>query len=234
MQLTTWSGWSSCSRTCGAGEMTRSRTCLSGCDQLTGDLDQSQSCNLRDCLPYFELTGPLLPRRSNYVGQITSYFNNFEFSLEVKYRSIKSGYFQLVNVYSKAKPSDAHSLLYLYPKLDENKLLINFWGSLFAYPYIQIERSQYFQWHKERIAIRLKMQTILLIWQFSYKIQMIQSTSDNLICKQEVLVNQISIWSATLSCPARKTETQNIYLHGDDNRTPDAEIRNVKFYTNSL
>ena len=63
---------------------------------------------------------------------------------------------------------------------------------------------------------------------------MIQSTSDNLNCKQEVLVNQISIWSITLSCPTKKTETQNIYLHGDDKRTPDAEVRNFKFYTNSL
>ena len=63
---------------------------------------------------------------------------------------------------------------------------------------------------------------------------MIQSTTDDVNCKQEVLINERSIWNTRLDCPARKTNTQYIYVQWDDGRTADAEIRNFKFYTNPL
>ena len=67
-----------------------------------------------------------------------------------------------------------------------------------------------------------------------YQIQMIQSTTDDINCKHEVLVNEISIYNTQLKCPARKTGTQYIYVQGNYPNTPNAEVRNFRFYTNSL
>ena len=48
--LSEWSEWSGCSVTCGPGLQTRSRTCNQGCDDdLTNELEETQSCNLVDC-----------------------------------------------------------------------------------------------------------------------------------------------------------------------------------------
>lgn len=63
---------------------------------------------------------------------------------------------------------------------------------------------------------------------------MIQSTMDDLICKQEVKINQISIWKQELKCPSKKTGTQYIYMYCDDDRSIDADIRNFKFFTSAL
>ena len=49
LQWTTWTDWSDCSSSCGGGEMTRSRTCQSGCYSFTEDLLQTQVCNEVTC-----------------------------------------------------------------------------------------------------------------------------------------------------------------------------------------
>ena len=49
IQLSLWSEWSTCSTFCGGGEMTRSRSCLTGCESSTDDLTQTQNCNDQQC-----------------------------------------------------------------------------------------------------------------------------------------------------------------------------------------
>lgn len=65
------------------------------------------------------------------------------------------------------------------------------------------------------------------------KLQGIQSTSDGINCKHEILLNGTSIWSRTLSCPPILTETQEIYVSGDYS-CPDVEVRNFQFFTRPL
>ena len=47
-KLSSWSGWSTCSTSCGGGEMIRSRSCLRDCPS-TDDLTQTQACNDQPC-----------------------------------------------------------------------------------------------------------------------------------------------------------------------------------------
>ena len=48
--LSTWSGWTTCSVTCGSGKQTRTRTCHQNCNHVpNGDLTQTQNCEERGC-----------------------------------------------------------------------------------------------------------------------------------------------------------------------------------------
>ena len=49
IQLSLWSDWSTCSTSCGGGEMIRSRSCLTGCELSSDDLTQTQACNDQQC-----------------------------------------------------------------------------------------------------------------------------------------------------------------------------------------
>ena len=77
-------------------------------------------------------------------------------------------------------------------------------------------------------------QYCFFVYKASGKLQFIQSTSDGRNCKHEVLLNGTSIWSRSLSCPAILTETQLIYLNGNDSRVPDVEVRNFQFFTHPV
>ena len=70
----------------------------------------------------------------------------------------------------------------------------------------------------------------------SFKVQMIQSTSDGVKCKQEVKINGESIFNRTVDCPRSKPGTQGIYACGDTygKQISDAEIRNFKFVTHPI
>ena len=49
IQLSSWGDWSTCSTSCGDGEMIRSRSCLTGCESSTDDLTQTKACNDQQC-----------------------------------------------------------------------------------------------------------------------------------------------------------------------------------------
>ena len=50
--FSTWTEWSTCSVTCGAGEKTRTRTCDQNCSGIPNDdLLQTQTCNDTECPP---------------------------------------------------------------------------------------------------------------------------------------------------------------------------------------
>ena len=67
------------------------------------------------------------------------------------------------------------------------------------------------------------------------KLRIIQSTSDGRNCKHQMVINEQTIWSRSLSCPPILTETQNIYFFGSrDDAPPDVEIRNFQFFTHPL
>ena len=52
--LSSWGDWSTCSTSCGDGEMIRSRSCLNGCESFSGDLTQTDICNVDDCKLYLK------------------------------------------------------------------------------------------------------------------------------------------------------------------------------------
>ena len=66
-QMSSWSGWSSCSQTCGAGTQTRSRSITrypSNGGSACGSTSGSQYCNTQSCPPSKEtiqITPPGLP-----------------------------------------------------------------------------------------------------------------------------------------------------------------------------
>ena len=47
--MSSWGDWSTCSTSCGDGEMIRSRSCLTGCESSTDDLTQTKACNDQQC-----------------------------------------------------------------------------------------------------------------------------------------------------------------------------------------
>ena len=49
IQLSLWGEWSTCSTSCGGGEMKRSRSCLTSCESSSEDLTQTQACNDQQC-----------------------------------------------------------------------------------------------------------------------------------------------------------------------------------------
>ena len=65
------------------------------------------------------------------------------------------------------------------------------------------------------------------------KVQAIQSTSDGRTCKQEVLINELLLWSRSLNCPPILTAKQSIYMSGDY-KHPNAEARNFQFFTHPI
>ena len=54
IQLSSWGDWSTCSKSCGGGEMIRSRSCLTGCEPSSDDLTQTDTCNEHDCKLYLK------------------------------------------------------------------------------------------------------------------------------------------------------------------------------------
>ena len=81
-------------------------------------------------------------------------------------------------------------------------------------------------------AYFINVYKICFIFEKLNKLQAIQSTSDGTNCKQEILLNGESIWSRSLRCPGILTETQYIYFSGSyGGHVPDAEIRNLQFFT---
>ena len=67
-----------------------------------------------------------------------------------------------------------------------------------------------------------------------WKLQVIQSSNDGVNCKQEIRINGKSIWSQSLKCPLTMKDTQQIYLTANDERVPDAEVKNFRFFTQPL
>jgi hypothetical protein len=47
-EMSPWSAWSACTRTCGGGVSSRLRRCLSD-DRLCEDLEDHQMCNIEEC-----------------------------------------------------------------------------------------------------------------------------------------------------------------------------------------
>merc|ERR1719343_506833 len=49
-----WNEWSDCSKICGNGQKTRTRTCVENCDNVdSNELIDTEICNDRNCLPKF-------------------------------------------------------------------------------------------------------------------------------------------------------------------------------------
>ena len=64
--------------------------------------------------------------------------------------------------------------------------------------------------------------------------QAIQSTPDGINCKQEILINGLSIWSRSLRCPQTLTSKQLIYLSGDYSFDASLQVRNFQFLTHPV
>ena len=88
IQLSLWSEWSTCSKFCGSGEMTRSRSCLTGCEFSTDDLTQTQACNDQQC-----------PGKKNLKGaSLFSIYLRFRIIITYIYRSISVHFAQIISI----------------------------------------------------------------------------------------------------------------------------------------
>ena len=49
-EYSSWSKWSSCSKTCGDGDRTRTRSCIAYCNDVeSSHLSRTETCNVGDC-----------------------------------------------------------------------------------------------------------------------------------------------------------------------------------------
>ena len=77
----TWESYSECSKTCGDGEKTKTRTCIGGICSLasSNDLIQTEICNERDCQsPWARISRHDLQLQDKIV------YPNYEFSIDLK------------------------------------------------------------------------------------------------------------------------------------------------------
>ena len=70
--LSPWGDWSTCSTSCGGGEMIRLRSCLTGCESSTDDSKQTQVCNDQEC------PAPVVLVLSTHKSSNTPMLVNFE------------------------------------------------------------------------------------------------------------------------------------------------------------
>lgn len=99
------------------------------------------------------IDGPISLSKNNKVGEIDEYFNNYEFSFEVKANQLTTQWDISITV-GLALPSGTQSLIYLSHYLSSNqyKILFSFYGgtSHSIVPSFQ----QYDKWHKEFVIFQ--------------------------------------------------------------------------------
>ena len=67
-----------------------------------------------------------------------------------------------------------------------------------------------------------------------YKLQLIQSTHDGKSCRQELKINDRSVWEERLACPSLKTGVQHIYTGEKPDDHSKTLIKNLKFFSNPI
>ena len=67
-----------------------------------------------------------------------------------------------------------------------------------------------------------------------YKLQLIQSTHDGKSCRQELKINDRSVWEKRLACPYLKTGVQHIYTGEKPDDHSKTLIKNFKFFSHPL
>ena len=67
-----------------------------------------------------------------------------------------------------------------------------------------------------------------------YKVQLIQSTDDGRSCRQELKINDRSVWQKNLACPTMKSGIQEIYTCGNSYVPTNDQMKNFKIFTNPL
>ena len=101
----------------------------------------------------FEKIGPFKLTRNNKIGEIDSYYKNFEFSMEIKYAQT-TGSRQLILVGPRSTANNNDPLIFLYFEESTNKMYIHFWrdGADFQ-PYVptNVSKSEFFTWNKKGV-----------------------------------------------------------------------------------
>ena len=170
--------------------------------------------------------------------------------MEIKYAQT-TGSRQLILVGPRSTANNNDPLIFLYFEESTNKMYIHFWrdGADFQ-PYVptNVSKSEFFTWNKKGVHSSSKLHgqcrhlcnyssnRFRICYRFPLKLQLIQSTSDGLNCKQEVKIAEKTVWEETVNCPKMLTGTKGIWLFGDVSWTPfpDAQIRNFQFLTHPL
>ena len=103
----------------------------------------------------FEKIGPFKVTKNNKIGEIDTYYKNFEFSMELKYAQT-TGDHQLIVVESSATAHYANSLIYLYFDLGSNKMYVHFWrngkGFQGSGP-TNVAKSAFLKWIKKGVLL---------------------------------------------------------------------------------
>ena len=107
----------------------------------------------------FEKIGPFKLTRNNKIGEIDTYYKNFEFSMEINYAQT-TGSRQLILVGPHSTANNHDPLIFLYFDEGPNKMYIHFWrdGADFQ-PYVptNVSKSEFFKWNKKGVRCPRKL-----------------------------------------------------------------------------
>ena len=137
------------------------------------------------------MVGPFNASLNNKIGEITKYYLNYKFSMELKYNSsqlergltqmlegivwINNGpiialyqlAFKTCQVSKTIEHDTTNALFYLWPVLNKNKMYIHFYIEEFNEEYISLkhEASVYLDWHKDffRNSLHFILKLIILV-----------------------------------------------------------------------
>jgi len=166
-----------------------------------------------------EKVGPFKPSSNNKIGEITKYYHNYEFSMDLRLSEsdLQEDVKQLLVVGTNGQQHHINSLFYFWTDMLDNQIVVHFYTG-----------------KRDHHNVNLGHKSIVFLnW---HKLQAIQSSNDGVNCKQEIRINGKSIWSQSLKCPRTMKNTQQIYLSGNGNGysrlISDAEVKISDFLLN--
>jgi len=170
--------------------------------------------------PTFAIDRVIDIQANQQVGTIGNYYQNYEFSLEVRLDTLtpERGTYTDSSIAvgePRASRGQGEALMMLYHGYNINSQSYCLWFNMHGSEGDGrwLPNQNFTEWHQ---------------------IQLKQLTDDGIDCTQEIKLNGETIWVEELTCPPKFEKELNIHMCGDDERVLDGQIRNFKFFTHDL